>query len=149
MFTFSGGNDQRNTFMCIYRTHDKYSPELREVINIVKYAAFGVGLIGFVLGMGSTGSQFEQNHYHTKWRTRFTAVVSIGEIGCQGSHGTGMVPTGTGKTGKAGKMGRHFPVREKSGNFEQTGKVRENHIKYWKTQELQTNIICYFSVIFK
>ena len=32
------------------------------------------------------------------------------------------------------KMGRHFPVREKSGNFEQTGKVRENHTKYWKTE---------------
>ena len=41
------------------------------------------------------------------------------------------VPT---HTGKPGKMGRHFPVREKSGNFEQTGKVRENHTKYWKTQ---------------
>ena len=40
------------------------------------------------------------------------------------------VPT---RTGKPGKMGRHFPVREKSGNFEQTGKVRENHTKYWKT----------------
>ena len=39
------------------------------------------------------------------------------------------VPT---RTGKPGKMGRHFPVREKSGNFEQTGKVRENHTKYWK-----------------
>ena len=43
------------------------------------------------------------------------------------------VPTRTGKSGKPGKMGRHFPVREKSGNFEQTGKVRENHSKYWKT----------------
>ena len=32
------------------------------------------------------------------------------------------VPT---RTGKPGKMGKHFPVREKSGNFEQTGKVRE------------------------
>ena len=32
------------------------------------------------------------------------------------------VPT---QTGKPGKMGRHFPVKEKSGNFEQTGKVRE------------------------
>ena len=32
------------------------------------------------------------------------------------------VPT---RTGKPGKMGRHFPVREKSGNFEQTGKVTE------------------------
>ena len=31
-------------------------------------------------------------------------------------------------------MGRHFPVREKSGNFDQTGKVRENHTKYWKTE---------------
>ena len=43
----------------------------------------------------------------------------------------GRVPT---RTGKPGKMGRHFPVREKSGNFEQTGKVRENHTKYWKTE---------------
>ena len=41
------------------------------------------------------------------------------------------VPT---RTGKPGKMGRHFPVREKSGNFEQTGKFRENHTKYWKTE---------------
>ena len=46
------------------------------------------------------------------------------------------VPTRTGKTGKPGKIGRHFPVREKSGNFEQTGKVRENHTKYWKTEEI-------------
>ena len=38
------------------------------------------------------------------------------------------------RTEKPGKMGRHFPVREKSGNFEQTGKVRENHTKYLKTQ---------------
>ena len=41
------------------------------------------------------------------------------------------VPT---RTGKLGKMRRHFPVREKSGNFEQIGKVRENHTKYWKTE---------------
>ena len=46
-------------------------------------------------------------------------------------------------------MGIHFPVREKSGNFEQTGKVRENHIKYWKTQGISDNFICCFSVIFK
>ena len=39
------------------------------------------------------------------------------------------VPT---PTGKPGKMGRHFPVREMSGNFEQTGKVRE---KSWKTTQ--------------
>ena len=31
------------------------------------------------------------------------------------------------RTGKPGKMGRHLPVREKSGNFEQIGEVRENH----------------------
>ena len=47
----------------------------------------------------------------------------------------GRVPT---RTGKPGKMGRHFPVREKSGNFEQTGKVRENYTKYWK---IEINII--------
>ena len=43
------------------------------------------------------------------------------------------IPT---KTGKPGKMRRHFPVREKSGNFEQTGKVRENHTKYWKNEKI-------------
>ena len=36
---------------------------------------------------------------------------------------------------RTGKMGRHFPVREKSRNFEQTGKVRESYTKYWKTLE--------------
>ena len=45
-----------------------------------------------------------------------------------GITGLSRVPTGT------GKMGRHFPVREKSGNFDQTGKVRENQTKYWKTE---------------
>ena len=43
-----------------------------------------------------------------------------------------MVPTRTGNQGKPGKMGRHFPVREKSGNFVKTGKVREFYSKYWK-----------------
>ena len=37
-----------------------------------------------------------------------------------------MVPTWT---GKLAKKGRHFPVRENSGNFKQTGNVRENHKK--------------------
>ena len=63
------------------------------------------------------------------------------------------VPTRTGKTGKPGKMGRHFPVREKSGNFEQTGKVREKSGKTTpntgKLREFQKKIICYFSMIFK
>ena len=43
-----------------------------------------------------------------------------------------MVPTGTGNQGKPGEMGRHFPVREKSGNFVKTGKVREFYSKYWE-----------------
>ena len=34
------------------------------------------------------------------------------------------------RTGKPGKMERHFPVQGKSRNFEQTGKVGENHTKY-------------------
>ena len=44
------------------------------------------------------------------------------------------------RTGTPRKMGRHFPVREKLGNFEQTGKVRETRTKYWKTQ---TNVMSY------
>ena len=51
------------------------------------------------------------------------------------------VPT---RTGKPGKMGRHFPVREKSGNFEQTGKVRENHTKYWNLRKILFDIFIYF-----
>ena len=46
-------------------------------------------------------------------------------------------------------MGRHFPVREKSGNFEQTGKVRENHTKYWKTDINWDKYYLIFLVIFK
>ena len=52
------------------------------------------------------------------------------------------VPT---RTGKPGKMGRHFPVREKSGNFEQTRKVREKSGKITqntgKLGEFEMNII--------
>ena len=48
------------------------------------------------------------------------------------------VPT---QTGKPGKMGSHFLVREKSGNFKQTGKIAQNTGKF---REFQTNIICYF-----
>ena len=44
-------------------------------------------------------------------------------------------------------MGRHFPVRGKSGNFEQTGKVRENHTKYWKTQGISDKCYLFFSDI--
>ena len=59
------------------------------------------------------------------------------------------VPT---RTGKPGKMGRHFPVREKSGNFEQTGKVREKSGKIAKNtgklREFEINIIWYFYILF-
>ena len=58
------------------------------------------------------------------------------------------VPTRTGKPGKPGKMRRHFPVREKSGNFDQTGKVRENHTKYWKNEKISDKYYLKFSVIF-
>ena len=51
------------------------------------------------------------------------------------------------------KMGRHFPVREKSGNFEQTGVVRVTSGKITqntgKFSEFQTSIICYCLVIIK
>ena len=60
------------------------------------------------------------------------------------------VPT---QTGKPGKMGRHFPVREKSGNFEQTGKVREKSGKITqntgKTSGNFRKMLCYLLVIFK
>ena len=47
-------------------------------------------------------------------------------------------------TGKARKTGRHFQVGEKQ-NFEQTGKVRENHTKCWKTRGISgKSFICYF-----
>ena len=53
------------------------------------------------------------------------------------------VPT---QTGKPGKMEKLFPVREKSGNFVQTGKVREIWTKYWKSQGNLGNFyfLCYF-----
>ena len=46
-------------------------------------------------------------------------------------------------------MGKHFPVREKSGNFEQTGEVGENDTKYWKIQEISEKILSVILVIFK
>ena len=45
------------------------------------------------------------------------------------------VPTGSGKPGRPGKMGEHFPVREKSENFVQTGKVREFYPEHYKSME--------------
>ena len=37
---------------------------------------------------------------------------------------------------KTWKMRKRFPVREESGNFEQTGKVREFYPKYWKSEDI-------------
>ena len=39
---------------------------------------------------------------------------------------------------KPGKEGDHFVVREKSGNFNQTEKVRKFYPKYGKNQEILT-----------
>ena len=41
-------------------------------------------------------------------------------------------------------MRTQIPVPEKSGNFEQTGKVRENHTKYWKTQGISDKVFLLF-----
>ena len=49
-----------------------------------------------------------------------------------------MVPR---RTGKPGKMTKLFPVREKSGNFEQTGKVREFYPKYWENEGILPKIL--------
>ena len=46
-------------------------------------------------------------------------------------------------------MGRHFPVREKSGNFEQTGKVREYLTKYWKNEKISDKYYLILLVIYK
>ena len=63
--------------------------------------------------------------------TQFRRETTGGSLITQGSH--------------SGKMGRHFPVREKSGNFEQTGTVRENHTKYWKIQGISDKyyLLCF------
>ena len=59
-----------------------------------------------------------------------------------GKPGEIRVPT---PKGNPGKMGRHFPVREKSGNLEQTGKVRGKSGKITqntgKLREFEINII--------
>ena len=44
-----------------------------------------------------------------------------------------MVPTWAGKPGV--EMRKLFPAREKSENFEQSGRVGENYPKYWKMRE--------------
>ena len=74
-----------------------------------------------------TGKYLREGHCHTNARTVTPEFFRV--------------PT---RTGKLGKMERYFPVGEKSGNFEETGKVGENHTKYWKTNVF---VICYFNDI--
>ena len=50
---------------------------------------------------------------------------------CEYSHGSHMDWK---KTGKPEKLGKHFPITEKLGDFEQTGKVRKFYPKYWKSE---------------
>ena len=54
-----------------------------------------------------------------------------------------MVPTST------GKMRKHFPVRGKSGDFEQTGKAREIFPKYWITEGILANFYLFILQFFK
>ena len=42
---------------------------------------------------------------------------------------------------KTWKNEKTFPVREKSGNFEQTGKVRGFYPKYWKNEGILPKIL--------
>ena len=76
-----------------------------------------------------------------QWRARskyWSDIVSSYKVfqvlKCRNS----MVPTRTGKLRKL------FPVREMSGNFEQTGKLREFHSKYWKNEEILASFYLYF-----
>ena len=46
------------------------------------------------------------------------------------------------------RMGKLFPVREKLGNFEETGKVRKFYQKYWKNEGILPSVYLYFSQIF-
>ena len=64
------------------------------------------------------GSRSKSSHSYSERYQNETVIVST--MSSPGSLHY-RVPT---RTGKPGKIGKHFPVREKSGNFEQTGKVR-------------------------
>ena len=56
------------------------------------------------------------------------------------------VPT---QTGKPGKWEGIFQSEKRSGNFEQTGKVRENHTRYWKNEKISNKYYLIFLAIFK
>ena len=86
----------------------------------------------------------------------FRYVFSISGNTCNGSFALTETDSGTDSDSKPDAG---FPLRlenlEKwegifqSGNLEQTGKVRENHTKYWKTQGIWDKYYLIFLVIFK
>ena len=53
----------------------------------------------------------------------------------------GTHPQGSHSGWKTWKNGKAFSSQGKVWDFEQTGKVRENHTKYWKILEFEINII--------
>ena len=63
-------------------------------------------------------------------------------------HHVNTITQGSHSDWKSWKNEKPFPVREKSGNFDQTGKVRENQTKYWKNENISDKYYLLFSVIF-
>ena len=68
--------------------------------------------------------------------TRAVGKRAVGFTGIRSSCFISVVIRVPTQTGKPRKMERHFPVREKSWNFDQIEKVRETHTKYWKTERI-------------
>ena len=77
----ASSSDPKNTRMFIYRSGDKWSPELKEMCKMVRHATYATGLLGFFIGFIQAAAEFDEKHYHVKWLTRFTAAVSISENG--------------------------------------------------------------------
>ena len=75
--------------------------------------------------------QFHENYrpaYYGTWRKNSKHITARKPLGQDQVNPLDFITFDRVPT-RIGKMGRHLPVREKSGNFEQTGKVRENHTK--------------------
>ena len=108
-----------------------------QAVSLIKCVCVYVCVCVLGMGRGWQG----QKCYHTDNGVFFASPIMFWILTVQ----SGRVPTRTGKPGKPGKMGRHFPVREKSGNFEQTGKLREKSGKITqntgKLREFEINII--------
>ena len=59
-----------------------------------------------------------------------------------------IIQHGSHKDWKPGEMRKLFPVREKSENFEHTGKVKEFYPRYWKREGILASFYFKFSLIF-